>query len=119
MRAIFFRSELDYLPILDRCWTDIGPITTRSQQESTQIKLWILECLFDQRNDLGVIMPAAEVLCAGTDSEDRHDVRGVCASGPTDMRFLIEQCDTCAAERIDSLIHRLGIFALACARVFI
>ncbi len=58
-------------------------------------------------------MPAGEKVGVGSDSEDRHGVRGMCAGSPTYVGFLVEKRDTRFAKRIDGLVHVLGILALA------
>ena len=60
-------------------------------------------------------MPAGEELGIGADGEDRYGVRGVRASGPTDMGLLVEQRDARCAEGVHRFIHVLGVFGFAFA----
>lgn len=64
----------------------------------------LLDGLADERNNIRIVMPSGEKLGIWSDSEDRHGVRRVGTSGPTYMRFLVEQRDTGIAEFINVLI---------------
>ena len=79
----------------------------------------LLYCLTNERNNLRVIVPARETLCADADGEDRHSVCRMPVRCPSEMGFFIEQRDAGVAEFVNRLIHGLRVFATPFASGFV
>ena len=58
-----------------------------------RIHLFPLDCLAEEGNEVGIIVPAGEMFRAGADGEDRYRMGAVRTGRPTDMRLVIQDLD--------------------------